>query len=271
MKRYKVFDKGLTSPFKNFKYQKSKWYTCDNFDEDENNDCSYGFYATNFEGVLYSWNCNDKEIWEVEVKGNKVEIDQYKMRYEKIKIIRKLSKKEILDLAVKVDKKVKFKFSEILYPFNPLTGKSKKANKKDIDNLKKWISVRDSVRDSVWDSVRDSVRDSVGDSVRASVWISVRDSVRDSVGDSVEYSVWDSVEYSVWDSVWASVGVFVRAFISYYFHNIKKWKYINHEKGINPFQPCIDLWFRGFVPSFDGKIWRLHSGKYATVVYEWVK
>ena len=100
-------------------------------------------------------------------------------------------------------------------------------------------------------SVRDSVRDSVGDSVR--------DSVRDSVGASV----WDSAGASVGDSVWDSVGAYISSFF-----DIPKWKYIDHEEGVNPFQPCIDLWNMGLVPSFDGTTWRLHGGKKAEILYE---
>ena len=77
---------------------------------------------------------------------------------------------------------------------------------------------------------------------------SVRASVRDSVMASVWASVWDSVEDSVW------------AYISSFFY-IPKWKYIKHEEGENPFQPCIDLWHRGIVASFDGTTWRLHGHK----------
>ena len=99
----------------------------------------------------------------------------------------------------------------------------------DIELLKQWASVSA----SVWASVRDSVR--------ASVW----DSVWDSVGDSVGYSVWDSV----WDSVRASVGDSVWAYISS-FVDIK-YKY--------DFSSAIKLWEKGLVPSFDGKIWRLHG------------
>jgi len=95
--------------------------------------------------------------------------------------------------------------------------------------------------------VGDSVRDRVMASVRASVMASVRDSVWDSVRDSVRASVWNSV----WDSV--------RAYESS-FYNIAKWKYIDHKKGQNPFQPCIDLWHKGLVPSYDGEYWRLHTG-----------
>ena len=90
------------------------------------------------------------------------------------------------------------------------------------------------------------------------------DSVRDSVGDSVWASVWDSVGDSVRDSVGASVG----AYSGSLFPNIKRWKYINHEKGIYPFQPAVDLWKQGFVPSLDGEYWRLHAGDKAEIVYK---
>ena len=76
----------------------------------------------------------------------------------------------------------------------------------------------------------------------ASVWDSVRDSVRD--------SIWDSVRASVWDSVWAYYSTFFN---------------IRYE---HDFSSCIKLWNSGFVPSFDGKTWRLHSGKDAKIVYE---
>ena len=125
-----------------------------------------------------------------------------------------------------------------------------------------WIQIVGSVRDLVWASVDDSdsgsVKDlvwysiyaSVGDSVCASVCASVDDSVRDSVGDLV----WDSDSGSVWDSVWDSV----RAYTSSFFK-------IQYEYD---FSSAVKLWNAGFVPSFDGKKWRLHSGKTAEVVYE---
>ena len=116
----------------------------------------------------------------------------------------------------------------IVHPFKIKAGK---VGKREIDLLKEW--------DSVGYSVRDSVGDSVGDSVR----------------------------YSVWDSVWDSVGASVWAYISSFFQ-LDQWKGIEHEKGVNPFQSGIDLWESGFVPSFDGKVWRLHSGTDAKVVYE---
>ena len=118
----------------------------------------------------------------------------------------------------------------IIHPFKDV--KCGRITKKDIENLAKWASVLASVRDLVWDSVRDSV------------W--------NSVGNSVGNSVWNSVGNSVWDSVYGYVSSFF---------NIDKWKFVEHEKGKNPFQCCIDLWERGIAPSFDGKIWRLHTYK----------
>ena len=140
---------------------------------------------------------------------------------------------------------------------NPLTGKAKKPTKKDISLLKQWASVRDSVWASVGDSVRASVWASVGDSVRASVGASVGDSVWDSVGGSVRNSVRDSVWDSVRDSVWDSVRDSVWAYASSFFDIPYKYD----------FSPAIKLWERGFVASFDGKTWRLHSGAKAEIVY----
>jgi len=134
----------------------------------------------------------------------------------------------------------RFNYQEALKPSHPFKTKKGKPSKTDILNLKEWDSVRDSVRGSVWASVWDSV------------WASVRD------------SVWASVRASVWDSVGASV----RAYIGSMFPAIKEWKYYNGKAEGYPYQPAVDLWKRGYVPSFDGKTWRLHSGRNASIVFE---
>ena len=85
--------------------------------------------------------------------------------------------------------------------------------------------------------------------------------------DIANLKKWDSVGASVWASVWASV----RAYEGSLFTKIDKWQYAKHKKGVYPFQPAVDLWKRGFVTSYDGKIWRLHQGKDSKVVYEWSK
>jgi len=193
----------------------------------------------------------------------------------------------------------------IIHPFRDIEP-PKKITKKHLDLLKKWASagdsVRASVRASVGNSVRDSVRDSVGDSVGDSVWDSVEDSiwnpvgfsvgnsvrnsVRNSVGASVRDSIWNSVWNSIWnsvrnsvrnsvgdsvgDSVWNSIWNSVRAYIGTFFNLSRdQWKYTENIKCKGyPFQPAVDLWMMGLVPSFDGKVWRLHGGKDAKVLWE---
>ena len=68
---------------------------------------------------------------------------------------------------------------------------------------------------------------------------------------------WASVRALVGDSVWDSVWAYVSTFFDI------DYKY--------DFSSAIKLWEAGFVPSFDGKTWRLHSGKDAKIVYEWTK
>ena len=144
---------------------------------------------------------------------------------------------------------------------NPLLVERKhpEPNAEEISLLKRWASVWDSVGASVWDSVGTSVWDSVW----ASVWDSVRHSVWASVWDSVWASVWDSVGTSVWASVGASVGAYISSFFA-----LDEWQLNGKIVRENPFQPAIDLWEAGLVPSFDGKVWRLHAGKKAQIVYE---
>ena len=97
-------------------------------------------------------------------------------------------------------------------------------------------------------------------------WNSVRNSVWDSVGASVGNSVWASVG----DSVWASVGDSVWAYIGSFFCLPRKdWKRTENIKTDGyPFQPAVDLWEIGLVPSFDGELWRLHGGPDGKVLWE---
>jgi hypothetical protein len=168
-----------------------------------------------------------------------------------------------------------WKVKEAYNPVKPLLLELRAMKNEKLKLLvAEWDSVWASVRDSVWDSVRDSVRDSVQDSVWDSVWASVRDSVWDSVWasvrDSVRASVRDSVWASVWDSVQDSVRDSVRAYCGGLFPNIKTWKY-TEKLGTDPWRPLLTLWYAGYVPSFDGKVWRLHAGKDAKIVAQWTK
>jgi len=271
VKAYKVLNPDLTSPFRNFQFELNKKYTCKDFDEDFKNECSIGFYATGIDGIIYSFNIH-KKVFECEVTGKKVEINQFKKRYENIEIIQEIPHKEIKKLAKAQEENVGYKLSEALFPINPLLIKKHIPLKQAKSLLEEWASVNDSIRSSVWDSVNDSVRSSVWNSVRSSVWDLVWDLVRDLVGDSVRSSIWNSVGASIENSIWNSVGDSIwnsaRAYISSLFPNMPNWKYIDHKVGVNPYECCIKLWKGGIVPSFDGKIWRLHAGKNAKIIYE---
>jgi len=167
-----------------------------------------------------------------------------KSQYQAVKVL-----EEITDL----DKLFGWKYSEAINPIHPFMIKSPKITDEHIKLLEKWTSVWDWSMYSVVASVRDLVRNLVVASVRASVG-------GNSIVVSVRASARDLVRASIWNTVWAYVGSI--------FPNIKKWKYVKHKLGEYPFQPAVDLWKQGFVPSFDGKTWRLHACKKSKVLWE---
>ena len=73
-------------------------------------------------------------------------------------------------------------------------------------------------------------------------------------------SVWASVRDSVRDSVWAYIGSL--------FPDIKRWGYLKTSTGSYPFASGEKLWRMGLVPSFDGKLWRLHGGSDGRVLWQ---
>jgi hypothetical protein len=173
--------------------------------------------------------------------------DNRKTRYRALEVI-----EEITDL----DDLFGWNYLAAISPIHPFDITPPEITEKHVRLLKTWASVRAGVLDSV------------GESVGKSVWASVRASVResvDSVRESVWESVWSSVRESVRESVWESVGAYIGSF----FPNIKKWRGVDHKKGVYPFQPTVTLWKQGLVPSYDGKIWRLHGGKKAEILFSY--
>ena len=189
------------------------------------------------------------------VSGKPVCGDEQKHGFLKLQVLH-----EITDL----DSLFGWKYTEACNPINPLKGRPEKVNQEQINSLHVWPSLWASVWPSLWASVGGSVRQKVWPSVRASVMASLGQKVWPSVMASVRASVWQKVWPSVRASVWASVGAYVGSL----FPKVGTWKYINHAEGEYPFQAAVDLWRAGFVPSYDYKTWRLHSGKNASVVYE---
>lgn len=251
----KVLESDMTSPYRGFKFEVGKEYVCQNFDPDHDHDCSRGFYATEIEGLPYSFRPG-RRVFEAEVGGGNVNIDIYKRRWGEMTLVREVPKREIKALAKAYEPICGYKLSEVLFPIKPLMGRPQQPTDADIALLKKWAGA--------WPSVRDSVETSVWTSVRDSVWTGVGASVWASVCDSVDASARDSVGASVWDSAWDSVGAYIGSLLP----GIIKWEYIGHAPGVYPFQSGADLWRKGFVPIYDGKKWMLLSGKPAKIVWE---
>jgi hypothetical protein len=265
MKVYKVLKFNLVSPFESMQYELGKEYVCDNFDDDVTNDCSRGLYATpTIEGCLYANLANGKVVVECEGAGKCVDFDRFKIRWEKLTPVRVLSEEEIRALARRESAVRGYNIEEALFPIDPFKIKPPEITDEHISLLKNWVPVRDSVREPEKHSVWEVVVDLVGPSVS----VSVRDLVGDLAYCLVKTSVWDLVRPSVGVSIEASVRGSIWAYISSLFPAITTWKYIAHDEGVNPFQPAIDLWKQGLVPSFDGKMWRLHGGEEAKILYE---
>lgn len=248
--------------------------------------CKFFSLCSNGKGTLYYLDANDRKA----VKGTDINPDSHasiteyykkkgvlalkadtedrlnKYEYNPITGVFTVDQLNTADDSAVVEKKCgELDFSTIvpeliiksvIHPFRD--RHRKRVTKKDVELLKQWAEVRDSVRKAVWGSVTDSVWGSVCYSVCYSVWDSVWCAARDVVWDSVWYSVGYSVHKSVYYSVHKSVRDSTYAYISSFF-KLDEWKHINHEPGKNPYQPCIDLWEKGLVPSFDGKVWRLHG------------
>jgi len=212
--------------------------------------------------LIYSFNIS-KRIFECEVWGKRVEFNLFKRRYENIKLIREVFRDEMKILAEKEESKLGYRLSEALFPYNPLQYKGK-VTEREIELLKKWASflipIMDSNECSVWYFIVNSIRHTINISVGNSVMASVRDSIMTSIMDSFSNSFSKSIRSFIGISLWA--------YMSSLFLNIKKWAYVEHIEGENPYQPCIDLWKSNLIPSFDGKIWRLHTGPKAVIVYE---
>ena len=149
------------------------------------------------------------------------------------------------------------------YEFNPLTGSfvvdQNTSERDDSDAAEKWARRLDFktvvepliIKPIVRPLNLPEVKKVTAEHIQwLSEWASVRDSVRDSVRASVRASVWNTVRASVWDTVYAYLSSF---FAVEYEHD---------------FSCAIKLWEAGLVPSFDGKTWRLHTGKDAHVIYE---
>jgi len=170
---------------------------------------------------------------------------------------------EVLEEIKDLDTLFGWKYSGVINPINPLKGRAKKPTQEDIELLQGSIEICDKVKDSVTASLLRNYGSYVTLSIKDSTWCSnylnVYDKIRENTSASDLWLGWYYIRQSVHINAWAYIGSL--------FPGIKKWKYIEHKEGEYPFQPMVDLWKRGFIGSFDGNAWRLHSGEKAEVVH----
>jgi len=147
-------------------------------------------------------------------------------------------------------------FSKVVEPLiikdivNPLTDLPENKNfidDKIITLLKNWSSSQNSVRRYVdhrlIDQVGSPVKDSIYDYLRLSLFMEIWNSVSKTIGN----------KDSMWDSVLNSVIGYLESFFN-----------IEHSIDI---ESLNKLWNMGLIPSFDGNIWRLHTGKNGNIVF----
>ena len=189
----------------------------------------------------------------VEPTGTLLGSDEHKSRWTAVKVMHELTRKEQDEMA-------RFRLWEANHPVCPLRGEPRQPTASDLRSLRKWVSVHESVRGAVSGLVLDTVYNSMGypgsiliDTV---VWGRMGTAMRIAVG----IPAWAlGRAASVRAALWAYAGSLFPA--------ITVWQRAE-QLGPCPWDSLRRLWLRGFLPSFDGVTWRLHSGKQATVVYK---
>jgi len=236
--------------------------TPDLFDPDPNIACGHGLHiCKSLMGAVRSQE-GSSEYCLVEPLGTQV-IGGDKIRCEKVKCIRFLEQEETDDIAG-------FKLWEASHPVNPLL--LERDETLDLEKLlREWIAVPSSgsVIHRTWGTVRDTIPASILDTVRSTTWATIWPRIRSSVWGSFWGTVPASVLNAVQSEVRATSGDLIvdtlYVYIGGLFSGIKKWKYV---KGPDPWRPMLTLWYGGYLPSFDGKTWRLHVGPKAEIILE---
>lgn len=143
--------------------------------------------------------------------------------------------------------KLEFDVERALFPVSPLSIEPAIDLDAAIQLCQSWSLVSGSIESSIVKSAKgpatEHVYDSLFDSSFTLFWPEIRDSV---FGSS-----WSSVRLSLLD--------FMRGYETSIYFAVEDWIGVQHEKGVNPFQPAIDLWEAGYIASYDGEVWRLHT------------
>lgn len=138
-------------------------------------------------------------------------------------------------------------YSQVAPAVIPLQLPEPKITDEEIELLKQWSLL--------WRSVYTSIPALIP----IWLWYWVGAVMAPPLGDPVAKAVF-AVAHTSHTSILGTVAAAMWAFLGSLFPSITADGYA--------FQPVVDLWKRGIIASFDGEIWRLHSGKKAEIVWE---
>lgn len=113
------------------------------------------------------------------------------------------------------------------------------------------------------------------------------DTIVNAVGSSLGHDAWNYVNDTLWDDLMEQANVngvvqevtgmraagekqesMLGGLVGSVFPGIEKWNYYVGTKEGYPYQADIDLLANGYIVSFGGGVWRLHSAVDGTIVYE---
>jgi len=205
--------------------------------------CGHGIHCSPTLRCAVLWQDGPSIYCEVE-PVNIVAKSATKARCEAVRVLRWLSPDEQDEMAG-------FALWEVNHPVNPFAIKPKPIDLEPL--LIDWAGVVGSMR---WSPTL-SVRTTLGGIYTSRLWSSVSSTVLSSVQHCVLSNMGDAVRLSLIDALYAYIGSL--------FYNIRHWYYTDI---YDPWCSLRELWVSGYVPSFDGKTWRLRCGPDADVVLE---
>jgi len=161
---------------------------------------------------------------------------------------------EVLEEITDLDSLFPFNYTEACNPINPFLAPRVEVTGEMLDILREWSRV--------WtlglpiSTFMDGL---------PLLWITVRDGIWNRLLLSMEplYPIWRCFPDKAWDSAVSCAASYAASLFKPGFScpgmSRRQWK---------SFQVGAGLWRRGVIPSFDGEVWRLHSGEKAAVIWE---
>jgi len=248
--KYKVLKRssgGLRALYRDYTYAPGVWLHDSSAGQPGDQGCLRGFYATDIDGLPFSRPFGSREVWRCTVGGKEYGTPPYKTCYSRLKLIELCQEDEVRKLARAEQARLGYLLEESIYPADPLIVRHEAtATAEEIDWLHEWSGVWR----EAWRGVGDAIDNSEWKGAGCVVWRSVRNDI----GIRVWHHIcWDRSMASAGkstilrDSVWHSMAAYVGSLFP------------------GATRPELTaaaalLWRAGLVPSFDGHLWRLHSG-----------